>query len=104
MEEFPKEIIIQGIKYEIQEVPVVSKLEPLKGQIKFLESVILIDESMNLDLKYQTLLHEVIHAICDLTGNYDIGENEKAVQSIASALYCLLVENNLLSFLRSSLR
>lgn len=63
VKELPKSISICGIKYKIEEVPVISKDTPLKGQINFLTNTILIDETMPLDLKYQTLIHEVFHAI-----------------------------------------
>jgi len=63
-------------------------------KIDFLTCEIKIDESMPEDLKMQTIFHEIFHAVCDLTGNYEIGENETAVQSIATSLYCLFLKNN----------
>lgn len=84
---------ILGIRYKVHEVPVVNKEEPRKGQINFLTNEILIDESMPNDIKGQVLIHEILHAICDLTGNYDIGENEVAVQSLSTALYYFFKHN-----------
>ena len=84
---------VLGIRYKVREVPVVNKDEPRKGQINFLTNEILIDGSMPNDAKGQTLMHEIIHAICDLTGNYDIGENETAVQSLSTALYYFFTHN-----------
>ena len=90
-----RNINILGIDFSVNEVPVVNKNSPEKGEINYLKCQILIDESMPEDLKEQTLWHEILHAICDLTGNYEIGQNENAVQSIATALYCVLKTNDI---------
>lgn len=92
----PDYIDILGVRFCVREVPVVDKIEPCKGKIDFLSCEILIDESMPEDLKAQTLLHEILHAVCDLTGNYEIGEDENAVQSLATGLYCVLKSNSIM--------
>ena len=84
---------VLGIRYKVREVPVVNKDEPWKGQINFLTNEILLNGSMPNDVKGRTLMHEILHAICDLTGNYDIGENETAVQSLSTALYYFFRHN-----------
>lgn len=81
------EIRILGQVYRISEVECVSKEELVKGSINYLTHEIRIDKSMPDDLKKQTMLHEVIHAICDALGLYELGEDEQAVQSLATALY-----------------
>ncbi|MDY6342317.1 MAG: hypothetical protein SPL54_08605 [Lachnospiraceae bacterium] len=81
------EIKILGQIYRISEVECVSKEDPEKGSIDFLTHEIRIDKSMPDDLKKQTMLHEVIHAICDALGMYELGGDEQAVQSLATALY-----------------
>lgn len=99
MASLPEKIKICGVVFKVVQVPVVSKDEPRKGEINYLSCVIKIDESMPDDLKRQVLMHEIFHAVCDLTGNYDIGENENAVQGISTAIYCVLSENKSLCFL-----
>ena len=38
-------------------------------------------------------MHEIIHAVCDLQGLYDIGEDENKVQSLATALHQVFKDN-----------
>lgn len=38
-------------------------------------------------LKEQVLMHEILHAVFDLLGLDKLGEDEKKVQSIATALH-----------------
>ncbi|MCH4281525.1 MAG: hypothetical protein LKF83_00115 [Solobacterium sp.] len=87
---------ILGVDYMVKEVSVVSKDEPRFGQIDFMKCEITIDESLPEDLKQQTLWHEIIHGICELTGNYDISANENAVQSLATAINCVLKTNKII--------
>lgn len=90
-----QEIDLFGIKYKVIEVPVVNKEEPRRGQINFLTDEIWIDETMPKDLKEQTLMHELFHAVCDITGNADICDDERATQGISAALYYLIKRNKL---------
>lgn len=92
-----REIDLLGIKYRVNEVPVVNKEDPRRGQIDFLTNEILIDESMPEDLKEQTLMHELFHAVCDVTGNGEMCDDERATQSISMALYYLIKHNDLFS-------
>lgn len=91
----PKNVLVCGINFKVELVPVVNKETPEKGEINYLTCVIKIDQDMPKDLQVQVLIHEILHAILDLTGNDDIGTNEKAVQSISTALYCLISQNKL---------
>ena len=94
MNKLTEQIEILGVMFKVREVPVVNKDSLAKGEIDYLACEITIDESMPQDLKTQTLFHEIMHAICDLTGNYEIGENENAVQGLATAMYCVLKTNS----------
>lgn len=80
-------INILGIPYEVREVECVNKGEPRKGEIDFVNCEIRIDKDMPQELKEQVLMHEILHAICDLQGFYEIGENENVVQGLATALH-----------------
>ena len=97
----PKKLYICGIKFEIVEKPVICKGDAgiTRGIVNFQNDTIEIDSELNEDRKIQVLIHECLHAILDLSGNKDVCEDEKAVQSIATAVYCTLKENKLLSFL-----
>lgn len=97
----PKKVYICGIKFEIVEKPVICKGDTglTRGLVNFLNDTIEIDSELSDDRKVQVLIHECLHAIFDLSGNTEICTDEKAVQSIATAVYCTLKENKLLSFL-----
>ena len=84
-----KEISILGQKYTINEVNCVCKDEPMKSSIDYLTHEIRIDRSMPVDLKQQTLLHEILRAMCDALGMYELAEDERSIQSLATALYSL---------------
>lgn len=89
----PEDLDILGLRYKIEQVPCVNKFEPRKGEVDFLANVIRIDENMPEDMKVQTLIHEVLHCLCDTLGLYDLNENETAIQSLAAGLYYVFVHN-----------
>jgi len=97
----PEQIYICGIKFKIIEKEVVCKGEAgiTRGIVNFHNDTIEIDSELSDDRKVQVLIHECLHALLDLTGNKKLSEDEKTVQSIATALYCTFKENKLLRFL-----
>jgi len=95
-EDVPKSINILGIQYEVQEKPIISRDDARKGEIDFINCVISIDEALPADSKKQVLFHEVLHAVCDLLGLYDIGEDEHKVQALATGLHLVLKENKVI--------
>ena len=46
-----------------------------------------IDKNLPQSAKEQTLMHEILHAVFDLLGLYELNEDENKVQSIATALH-----------------
>lgn len=90
-------INILGITYQIEEVAVVNKTEPRKGEIDFLTGVIRIDKNMPKELKEQTLMHEILHAICDLLGYEKLCFDEKKVQGLATALHQIFKSQTIFS-------
>lgn len=84
---------ILGVSFDVIKVPVISRDEFVKGQIDFVKNEIKIDEALTKEAHDQTLMHEIVHAICDLQGLYDIGENENKVQSLATALHQVFKDN-----------
>lgn len=87
MRSIERKINILGIIFTIEEVEVVNKYEPRKGEIDYLTNKIKIDKDMPTDLKNQVLMHEILHAVFDLLGLYELSEDENKVQSIATALH-----------------
>lgn len=83
----PESINILGIDYKISLVDVVDKTQLCFGQIDYFACEIRIDKNLPVAMQRQTLLHEVIHGICNLLGLVNINDDEGAVQGIASGLY-----------------
>ena len=94
----PKFLNILGVQYQIQEKAIISRDEARKGEIDYIHCIISIDEALPDDMKIQVLFHEVLHAVCDLLGLYEIGENEDKVQALATGLHLVLQENKVISF------
>ena len=92
-----RELNILGVKFTVEEVPVVDKGEPRKGEINYLTNEIKIDESMPVSLKNQTLMHEILHAVFDLLGYKELAEDEEKVQGIATALHQVFVSQTIFS-------
>ena len=86
-------VTVMGVEYAIEYVDVVDKENPRFGQVNFFESKIKIDNSLSDDMRKQTLIHEILHCVCQGLGLYDLGENENAIQSIATALYDISKSN-----------
>lgn len=86
-QEDAKRLNILGVLYEVKEVDVVNKTEPRRGEINYLTNEIRIDKNMPKSLKEQVLMHEIMHAVFDLLGLHELGEDEEKVQSIATALH-----------------
>lgn len=86
---------ILGVEYDIKFVPYISRDELLVGQIDYFNQEILILEGLSKDLEKVTLLHEILHGVFTQLGFYDESNNEHLIQSIASAFYQVLCDNNL---------
>lgn len=82
-----REINILGIIYKVKEVDTVNKTNPRRGELNYLTNEIRIDKNMPKSLKEQVLMHEILHAVFDLLGLDKLAEDEKKVQSIATALH-----------------
>ena len=93
-----RELNILGVIYTVEEVEVVNKTEPRRGEINFLTNEIKIDKNMPTSLKEQVLMHEILHATFDLLGFSELAENEEKVQSIATALHQIITSQTIFSF------
>lgn len=81
-------INILGLGYEVLLTDQVSTSEALNGMIDYQKLRILLDKNLAPDLLGQTFMHEVMHGVFNGLGMEDLRDDEKAVQSIATALYC----------------
>lgn len=89
---------VLATEYEVQEVEQIDKYERLLGQIDYDEQKIKIDKNISEDMKKETLIHEMLHSILEKLGYREMNEDEQKVHSIASTMYFVLKENNLISF------
>lgn len=96
-QEDAKRLNILGVLYEVKEVDVVNKTEPRRGEINYLTNEIRIDKNMPKSLKEQVLMHEIMHAVFDLLGLHELGEDEEKVQSIATALHHVFTSQTIFS-------
>lgn len=85
-----KKLNILGVEYTLLEVDYVSKYEPVRGQINHMTAEILVDRNLPEKMKTVTLLHEILHAICDLLGYDDLGEDEEKIKGLSTALHQVL--------------
>ena len=81
LQSIPDCISICGIKFKIEQVSCVNKGDGgyTLGKIDFSTDVIQLDADLPEDKKLQVLIHEILHAVFDLTGNQEIGDDEKTV-------------------------
>lgn len=86
---------ILGTDYAIFEISPVSRDECLLGKIDYLQNVIYLEGNLSKDAKNQTLMHEIIHAICGQLGFYDLNEDETTIQGLATGIYQVLKQNDL---------
>lgn len=93
-----KQIKILATDYQIEEVEQIDKYERLLGQIEYIEQKIKIDKNISEDMKKEVLIHEIFHGILEKLGYIELNEDEQKVQSIASTLYSVLKENEIISF------
>lgn len=93
-----KTVKILATEYRVEEVEQIDKYQRLLGQIEYTEQVIKIDKNISEDMKKETLIHEIIHGILEKLGYEELNEDEQKVHSIASTMYLVLKENQLISF------
>jgi len=81
-----RELVIQDIKFSIEEVDPQLWSSNSMGCVHSKESKILIDKNMNRDVMDATLLHEIIHVISDMNS---LNLNETEVSVLATGLHPL---------------
>ncbi len=91
-------IKILGIPYQIEEVEHIPETTDTIGLFVAEEQKIYIKKNLPKEIKAQTLLHELVHAMFFQIGEYELGENEKLVQAFSSTLHQFINENDVTSF------
>ncbi len=92
-----KKVKILATEYDVEEVEQIDKYTRLLGQIEYTEQKIKIDKNISEDLKREVLLHEILHGIFEKLNYEGINNDEQKVHSIASTMYLVLKENNLIN-------
>ena len=92
------QINILGIDYEVILTDQISNTQLLAGLIEYQNAKIQLNKDLAPDVLNQTFIHEVLHGIFDGLGLDEINNDEKAVQSIATALYCTFKDYFTFSF------
>ena len=93
----PVNITILGLPYTVELKECVAKGESLRGQIHFAEQRIVIDRTLPKEMQEVTLIHEILHAICDIQGIEELSDNEQAIQNLAIGLYSLSCRESIIS-------
>ncbi len=88
---------ILGIPYTIEEVENIPNTVDCIGLHIGAEQKIQIKKSLPKEMKEQTILHEIMHAIFWILGENELSENERVVQSLAMAFYQLVKDNGEIS-------
>ena len=92
-----RELNILGVRFTVEEVECVSKEELRKGEINYLDCAIRIDRNLPKESREQVLMHEILHAICELMGYEKLGMNEKKMQGLATALHQVFTAQTIFS-------
>lgn len=85
-------INIAGISYTVE--PFETDVDRnLMGRLAYDTAQIYVRKDLPIDKKYETLLHEVLHAVYMNAGLQQGDEEEKIVTALSSGLYQFLKEN-----------
>lgn len=95
----PETVNILGITYKVLEVDTVNKNEPRFGELNFATSEIRIDRELPDEKKIQVFMHEIMHGIFDGLGMEELCNDERTVQSIATALCCIFGADSITTML-----
>ena len=85
-------INIAGINYTVESFET-DVDRNLMGRLAYDTAQIYIRKDLPVDKKYETLLHEVMHAVYMNTGLQQGDEEEKIVTALSSGIYQFLKEN-----------
>ena len=86
----PKEIKIGTLDYTITLDPYIWKEDAQKGQVNYMKLTIKLDPQIPESQRSLTLIHEVIHIVCD---NYNVHLDEDDVDRLAHGIGEFLFNN-----------
>ena len=79
---------ICGVNYEVVETEDMFDSDATHfGQVDFKRGKIILNKDMSDDVKAETLVHEVTHAILVYIGRQDLTEEEPFVQALGNAIF-----------------
>ena len=93
-------LVIGGIAYKVElvdrlkDVDIDGEAKELFGQISFHRRVIRLYADPNSDAFLETMLHEIVHGVCDASG---ITLTEEQIKPFSRCLYDTLSRNGLLA-------
>ena len=76
--------------YKIENKPLLSNSIDVKGMCDFLNLTIKIDETLNKELKKETLIHECVHALDNFM---DIDLTEEQVVKLGKSITMFIIDN-----------
>jgi hypothetical protein len=82
-----------GMDVEVLETNPGAWAKNAMGRSDSVYGAIYLREDMPLTVKHSTLMHEVLHMICDTTGLVSISENETAISTLATSLHSFIRDN-----------
>ncbi len=85
-------IIVNGINYKIQEEK--SSFSPSSmGRTDIKQAKIFIDDSLNLDVKNNTILHELFHIFYNASGLSEKSSEEEIVEAMSNQMFAAIMAN-----------
>ena len=94
-------INILGMKHKIKNCDVIDNNVTTMGQVDLFNQIIKIKNEMGKEVKQQTLMHEIIHAVLFNLGYNDEYTNEKFVQQLSLGIYQLIKDNDINKIMNS---
>lgn len=79
-------INICGIPHEVVECEDVFDAEMHLGQIDYKQAKILINKDANIEIKSETLCHEIMHGILVHIGREDLSQDETLVTALGNSI------------------
>ena len=83
-------IKLSGVEYVIEEVTDLFERRAIFGEFIPYRSKILLDKNLNEDMKFNTLMHEVVHLILNNMNCNVLSENEEFVTNLANNLIIVM--------------
>ncbi len=80
-------INICGIPHEVMECEDTFDVDMHLGQIDYKNAKILLNKDAAMEIRYETLCHEIMHGILVHIGREDLSQDETLVTALGNAVY-----------------